>query len=151
MKVQTPFWMKRLTNILLFCSYQHFLTMLLWNSTFLLFSSSSKVFCLKIKTGIYTYSLSPSALPIHLDMCISSIHSAHRIRPLFTSHLQIVLSLILRSHSFHCIHTDTCDWIYYLLHTLLFKLYCKLRQFVYTAISLSYAAHWPLYFNKLLI
>lgn len=76
-----------------FCSYQHFW---LWNFTFLLFSSSSKVYCLKIKTDIYRYSLSPSALLKHLDMCFSSIHSAHRIWPLFTSHFQIALSLLLR-------------------------------------------------------
>lgn len=126
--------------------------MLLRNSICLLFSSSSKVFCLKIKTNIYTYSFLPSVLPIHLDMCISSIRSAHRIWPLFTSHLQIVLSITPPiSHAFHCIHIDTCDWTCYFLHTLLFRLYCKLGQFVSIAISLSYAAHWPLHFNKLLI
>lgn len=129
------------------------LTTLLLNSTFLLFSSSTKVFCFKLKLDISINPFLSSSLPTHPDIGIRRINFAHRIWPLITSGvLSVTLSLLsdsstlsLHPHQFQGLNIPSPSQQNF------FRLHCKLGQcffLVYIVISLSFAARWPLYLSK---
>lgn len=94
------------------------LTTLLRNSTFLLFSSSTKVFCFKLKLDISINPFLSSSLPTHQTLASEELILHTGFGPCL--HLVFFQS---RCHYYqiaqlcHCIHTNSRDWTYHPLRS----------------------------------